>query len=471
MEFVASTPVIFGLIAFLMLKGPYRGLLPFAIMLPFGMMAAINLPTVGGMSLLAIDVAFFVMLMLVLLRRDVGKDIMTLMAPGSMALTLLLLLGYAVLSALFFPRIFAGATEVFSLSRSANENGISMVPLKPTNSNLSQLFRMCLQLGTFMIVAILIYRRPNADYLLKVIKWVTGVHVSLGVIDILTNGAGIAWILEPIRTANYALTLGQEMAGIRRMIGGFPEASSFGYFSLGLFGFWLSYFLSARSANDRSADICLALSAFVLLRSTSSSAYVGAAAFIFIFALLQFRKTSIRGPVLSILLVLAGLVPLLIASTYVSYALVPAVESYVDRSLLNKLESNSGIERMTWNIQALKNLTDTYFIGAGLGSLRASNWVAVTLGTLGLPGLLIYLAFFWRLFTASPTIGDVRTQHIVFALQMGCLAMLMRSLVVHATPNMSMLFFLMAGSVAGLCALKVPVTHGVLPIFRSRRTI
>lgn len=434
------------------MRGPYSGLAIFMAMLPFGMMAAVNLPAVGGTSILVTDAAMLTLFAMMLMRQDVGRDLAEIFTPGTMAMTLLGFLCYSILSTLFFPRVFEGATEVFSLSRIANEDGIVSMPLRPTTGNLAQLLRIMLTLGSFLVVAILVRRRPDSGALLHAVKIMTGVHVGLGIIDLLTNAAGLAFLMEPIRTANYSLTLGQELAGLNRMIGGFAEASSFGYYALGLFGFWLSHWLSERDSTGGSSGLWLALSAFALLRCTSSSAYVGAAGFCLVFSVVQLRRgsTSMSVPVAWILTILLAIIPLLIVGSYAAYSMVPSVTEFVDRSLLDKLSSTSGVERMSWNAQAFRNFLDTWLLGAGFGSVRASNWLLASLASVGLPGTVLFLAFYFRLFTADTTRQDAATARLVTAFKMGCLAFAMRSLVVHGSPNLGYGFFVFAGVVQGL---------------------
>lgn len=469
MQIVASTPIVLLLAAFLFVRGPYKGIVILAAALPFGMMAAFNLPAIGGMSITSTDLLLLTMFLLLLLRRDLVRDLAKLFSPGSMALTLALLLLYATMASLFLPRIYAGETIVFSLSRVANQDGIVSVPLTPSNANLSQLFRLSLALCAFLVIAVFVRRSADPGLILRAIKWATGVHFALGIIDVVSAEIGMSWIMSPFRTANYSLTLGQELVGIRRMIGGFPEASTYGYFALGLFGFWTSHFLSKRAAGETGSGIWLALATFALLRCTSSSAYVGAAGFLLVLVIIKMRSGDpalTRSGAAVLMSVLVAL-PLLVAGVYVAYQLVPSFEAFVDRSLLDKLSSDSGVERMSWNAQAFRNFLDTHMLGAGLGSVRASNWVAAALASLGLPGTIMLLVFYWRLFSSRPAFADRETEILVAALKMGCLALIMRSLVVHGTPNMGVLFFFMAGGVAGLAA----VTSGVRSKARVQQPI
>ena len=81
----------------------------------------------------------------------------------------------------------------------------------------------------------------------------TVVHVTLGCLDVMTALTGTAVPMEPIRTANYSILATDALQGIKRMISGFSEASSFGYYTLGLFGFWLVYWIRARDRRGAGA--------------------------------------------------------------------------------------------------------------------------------------------------------------------------------------------------------------------------
>lgn len=455
MQVVPSTFIALLLMVWMMRRGAYHGLAIFCVAIPFGMMAAFNLPAIGNTTILATDMVLLAMAMMLLLHRNFVTDFGRLLTPGQPGLPLLGFLLYAILATAFFPRLFAGQTEVFSIGRVANQIGIIMSPLSPGGGNLSQLLRMILSLLAFAATAMIVMRRPDHRLVLRAMLAVTLAHAILGITDVLTQMTHTSWVMAPIRTANYSLTLGQEMAGLNRMIGGFPEASSYGYLSLGIFGFWLGYWFHDRSKSPMPLAMML-LTLFLVIRGTSSSAYVGAALLIAIFAALRMRDMSkgrsglLDTRVAGALVVAVAGVPLLIMTAYLLYAMVPAFSDFVDRSLLTKLSSDSGVERMSWNIQALRNFWDTLTLGAGLGSVRASNWIAAVLGTTGLIGLGLLLTFLWRLFRTPIAHFDPATMQVAMALKMGLAGCMARALVVKATPNLDFIFFVMAGMLFGL---------------------
>jgi hypothetical protein len=472
MEQADSTPIVLAVSAAIVALGPRTGLMLLFAMVPFGMMAAFQLPALGGASIVGMDVAVVVLFFTLLFRAGTIPDLLRLGAAPSGRLLLLLLL-YATIVSLFGPRVFAGATDVFTIGRVDDDIGIVISPLAPSGGNMSQLMRFYLSVGAFAAAALVVMRRPDPALAMRAMVVVTVFHVGLGFVDILTNAIGRTDLLERIRTANYALTLGHRMAGLNRMIGGYPEASAFGYVALGLFAFWLSIWYAA--GRSRVAGLLALLSGFVLLRSTSSSAYVGLVLLLLVFAGARFA--AMRGGTVtrrSAAIVVAGLalLPTVMMGAYILYETVPAVTEYLDRSLINKVDSNSADERGSWDRQAFINFVETNLIGAGLGSVRGSSWIAANLGTIGLPGFLLNVAFLWALLRTRTDDLSPETRQVVTALKIGCVGFLMRALVVKATPNLDIVFYAMAGMIAGyaLAAARGPRPQGA-PAFQSRRAL
>lgn len=455
MTITSSTFIILFLMILMVRRGPYRGVLILFLLMPFGMMAAFSLPAFGNTTILGADLAVLGLGVMFLFRKSLATDLGAVFALKGPAIALLGFFAYAVIASLFFPRMFAGETEVFSIGRVANQIGIVMRPLSANIGNLSQLFRLVLSLTVFLVAVLAMMRRQDPALGLRAMTIVTVTHASLGILDILTQATNTAFILEPIRTATYALTLGQEMAGLNRVIGGFPEASSYSYVSLGLLGFWLNYWFHDRSGS-RLPLVLMLVMLFLVLRGTSSSAYVGLALLAIIFLTIQLRSMAYAGSgamdqrLILAMACIAAAAPAVAFGLYVLYSVEPGFASFIDRSLLNKLSSDSGVERMSWNRQALINFWDTYMLGAGLGSVRASNWIVATLATTGVIGSVLMGSFLWRLFRMPLSALSDDGRRLALALQMGCVGCLCRAVVVKATPNLDFLFFGMAGMIVGL---------------------
>jgi len=451
MQLVPSTILALAAIVILFAKGPRRGLWAFLALAPFGAAAAFNLPALGGATIGLKELTVVALVVVIWVTPDGPNRLLGTLRPGQPGFLLLLLMIVCALSAIFAPVVFRGATEVFSLSRSANTRGIISIPLRANTGNITQLFTMTLAALSFLVFATAFRIRPDARAVLTGMAVATGIHFVLGWLDILTGAAGLSVLMEPIRTANYAILDDVRMIGLKRMIGGFSEASSFGKFSLALFAFWLPCWVG--SPSSRLAQIMLAASAIVLLRSTSSSAYVALVVFLLGYGLFAATaRMQSMVPKRMVIVFFVGILTFWMAALaiYASYQLVDPVTAFLDRAILDKMDTQSGLERMSWNTQAFRNFTDTKLVGAGLGSVRASNWLIACLGSIGLIGTLLFLAFLTSLVRLPAQSEDPQVTIVITALKSACFAIFIAALLTSATPNLGVFFFTLAGLAAGL---------------------
>jgi len=454
MEIVATSFLAFALVIALAVQGPFRGMWLFMAATAFGAAAAFNMPALGGASILVADIAALTMFALVLLHRGGAAMIAGSARVGQPGFWLMLLIVLSIVVTLICPILFRGATEVFSLSRDLDDEGIVRIPLGPSTGNLTQLFRLLLGGAIFFALATVFRVRPDARVVLTAVAVTTTLNAALGWADVLTHAVGLPELLDTIRSANYAMLDAATMGGLKRMVGGFPEASSYGYFSLGLFAFWLQLWFGAPGHATRPTRIMLALSAVSVLRSTSSAAYVAILALVAVLVLAAAaanlrRQVSRRAVViafgLTVSTILGGL------GLVLAYQLMPQVQVFFDNVLLQKMEGDSGVERMSWNAQAFRNFLDTFGLGAGLGSVRGSSWLMATLASIGVAGTALYLAFILSVLLggAGRGGGDERAA-VIRALRAGCLGLVLSSLLTGATPDLGLIFFAFMGLAAGL---------------------
>lgn len=462
MQFLPSTFIAVALIGALLAVGLRRGLWIFFAMMPLGAAAAFNMPALGNASFGIKELAVIVVLGLVMVRPRGLDNLIGTLRPGQPGGIALVLFVYCVLSALWVPAVFSGATEVFAIARSANANGIRLVPLGPTTGNLTQLFALTLSLAAFLALATYSRTDPDPRRIERAVAVATALNLALGLLDIGSAAVGASYLMDPLRTANYSILSEAKMMGFKRMIGGFPEASSFGSFSMGLMGFWLHRYLI--DPKSRQALIMLLIALFCVLRSTSSAAYVAIVVYIAIYVI--YGVTTRMGSVLSKQIVVTAVLGILLVwhamiMIYAAYELVEPVTAFLNETLFDKLGSDSGVERMSWNAQALQNLFDTWLIGAGLGSGRASNWLLSTLGSVGLPGTALFVAFMVSLFRVPVKVPGSPAEVTVTALKWGCAATLVNELLIASTPNLGVFFFALAGLATGLARSTQVEARGV----------
>ncbi|MFC2966695.1 hypothetical protein [Acidimangrovimonas pyrenivorans] len=452
MQIVPTTFLALAVIVALAVKGPYRGLWLFLAVTPFGAAAAFNLPAAGGASIIMRDFCALALFVLLWMQKDAPARLLGSMRPFRPGFYLLLLVVFCTVAALFFPRLFVGQTEVFAIARVKNQSSIVSIPLRPTTGNLTQLFRIYIDAAAFFALATVFRQHPDGKVVVKGMAAATFVHVGLGILDVLSHDVGLPQLLDFLRTANYAMLTEVSMAGLKRMVGGFPEASAFGYYTLGLFGFWLHYWL--RAGRSALAAWCLLLTAFVLVRSTSSSAYVAAMAFLVAYAGFAVarhldRRINRRSAALTVGVAVTLWLAFLVLVA--AYELVGPVSDFLNRALFDKLGTASGVERMSWNAQAWVNFTETWLMGAGLGSMRASNWLLACLGSIGLIGTALFAGFFASLGRApAPAQLDPDRAAAIGGLKAGCFALLISAMLTAPTPDLGVFFFALAGLASGL---------------------
>ncbi|GGA09826.1 hypothetical protein [Neptunicoccus cionae] len=180
MQLVPSTLLALLLVVMLMKQGPQQGLHWFFIMSPFGAAAAFNMPAVGGASIGIIDLGGLVLFALVFSGSNGPARTVGTMRPGQPGFYLLLLTIYCIVTTLIFPRLFAYQTEVFGISRADNKTEIISVFLRPTTGNITQLFRLMLDVLAFFAVATLFRTKPDFDKVLNAMIAATVVNFMLG---------------------------------------------------------------------------------------------------------------------------------------------------------------------------------------------------------------------------------------------------------------------------------------------------
>jgi glycosyltransferase involved in cell wall biosynthesis len=187
--------------------------------------------------------------------------------------------------------------------------------------------------------------------------------------------------------------------GFKRIVGSFPEASTFAYFTVGFFAFCTKLWIDG--IRPRLTGALAALSLLALAFATSSTGYAATSGFLgllFASSLAQVLFRRVRRSTFVLVTVLPVLVAGGVIALRLDGPLWNTVNEVVDASIFDKMESSSGIERGKWNDQALANFFDTRGLGAGDGSVRASSFPLAVLGNIGIFGALTYSVFLLSMF-------------------------------------------------------------------------
>lgn len=437
-------PSIYGiLILLLALTVSANGMVYLAIITTlFGATAAAYATALGGANITpAVMVQIFVAWRVLRKEGITGfLEPMSFLKPGFWLLVLTI---WGVISAVAMPRFFQGQFMVNSLDRATGEFGLMVIA--PVSMNITQ--AMYAALGLFAFVAMRVtLQRPGAYPLVaKAVLWLAGLNVLAAVLDLAQYHLGAPPILFFIKNASYKL-LGGEVAGLMRISGTFAETSAFSQFTLTLLAFthtlWINKIYPKWSAPLSIASLGL------LLISTSGTAYVGLAicfAMAFTYAIAYFLQHGDIGKYrLYIWMAVLGVLGATAILLFVPSAL-DAVTDYFGVVIGKKVTSDSGAIRFAMNARAYDNFFESFGLGTGLGSNRASSFALVLLSNLGWMGVVLFGVFVW-----SVLMGKGRTQlppldaAVVLGARHAVLASLVAACVSAVVYDLGVVFYILA---------------------------
>ena len=270
---------------------------------------------------------------------------------------------WGVFTALIMPRLFAHTVMVMPLATDAIV--YKFQPLAPASTNINQAIYFIGNLVAFAFVASLV-RRPNQFRLAaRGLLLMCGVNVAIAVVDAMTYAAGIPQVLDFMRNADYSQLIAANVAGMKRLTGSFPEASSFAGWGVGLFAFALRLWRGGVFA-PLSGYIALAVLVAVIL-AFSSAGYVALGVYLIVVYSSNFVQASRalgqvnRSQYRRYILIAVGPVSALFAAMVLAIRpdLLEPVTAVFDASITTKLTSDSGVERMAWNMGGIRNIIET----------------------------------------------------------------------------------------------------------------
>jgi hypothetical protein len=169
--------------------------------------------------------------------------------------------------------------------------------------------------------------------------------------------------------------------------------------------------------------------------------------------------------------------PLLIAALVIAMILEGSLWSQAtqlaDQVIFTKAASDSGRERGAWNALAMQSLLDTHFLGAGVGSLRASSFPIAVLASVGVPGALLFVPFLYHVL-GKPIVAaepDGLRTDVRNAARVSAFALLVVTTLAGAFVDLGLPFFVFA-SLATAEARSAAAFHGlaaIRPRIRLRR--
>ena len=385
--------------------------------------------------------------------REAMDDFLAQFGPEKPGIWLAALTLYGVIGAIFIPQLLAGATMIVPLGTTSYGDTGSTVPLTTVSSNLTQSLYMIANVVCFGVTAALASSPSGLSAVLKGLLAYCVANLLFAFADLATYYTGTQSLLSFIRNANYTLHVDDEIAGMKRIVGSFTEASSFARTTLGAFGFLTTLWLAGY--RPYFTGIMAALSAVALIGSTSSTGMAGLPVMLLVVFLTGIHF-ALRDRISGSGLLAVTLAPLLIVLFVLYLALDEQMSrriyDYVDLVVLNKASSDSGIERSSWNAIGLQNFYDSNGLGVGLGTVRTSSFLVALLAGLGVPGTLFYVVFLVRSFVNRNPRDDQWRETVQTAARNGCLGLLVGDLVISPTVDQGLFFYMLAATGAALTA-------------------
>ncbi|MCJ2023081.1 hypothetical protein [Methylobacterium sp. J-067] len=313
---------------------------------------------------------------------------------------------YSVVGALVLPRLFAGVFEVVPVSAFSFGTDI----LRPSSGNFTQSCYMALSYATTLCFSIIGQSEAMREHFRRALLYAALGLVGTGLLDLVTYTLHIGSLLDPFRTASYSLLIDVEADGAKRVVGLMPEASTYGTACVGILSLMIFMRPLYRAGNSQAmALVAIAALSLMSMLSTSATAIVGIGVMggVYAFDLLarMIDPTNLRRAQLNIEISLIVVVAFALAvSLVVNPSMYDPVVSLVDKMVFQKASSASYAERSLWNRVGWEAFLDSGGIGAGLGSIRVSNWAISILGSTGVLGAILMFGFIvQQLVTVSRT--------------------------------------------------------------------
>jgi hypothetical protein len=386
--------VVIGLL--LLVRGSRTAMLSFAMFATLmGGSAALALPALGGSSIPPAHLALVFLLLRAILP---GPGQMAALAPSLRANAFLLAFAlYGSMSAWLFPWMFQGAAKVTPLRPGAVRQLYEVAPIHFSSQNITTsvylMGTMVAGLGAYVGAA-----RPGAARIILRTGIVIAItHATLGFLSVIAFGTPLQAMIEVFRNGHYA-QLDQSLAGVNRMSGIWPEASSFAAYGCGWFIFMSELWL--RGVRPRATGFAAAYLGLALAVSTSSTAYVGLGGYAMVGMLRNLLLPGSMSP-RKLTIVAAGVFAFIsLAMTLMVVApSVLATATKILRSMtVDKADSSSGLQRLFWAKQGLEAFFVSWGLGIGAGTFRSSSLIMAILGSMGVVGIVAFAGHMLRVF-------------------------------------------------------------------------
>lgn len=311
---------------------------------------------------------------------------------------LFLLLGYALLSVVVLPQAFEGKIMVWPQRPDLLNPGF--VPLSFTSGNVTQLLYLFIDVLIATCAAFLVTRGAiSYRGLLRAYLLGGYIAVALAFWQFASRIAGVPFPSAIIYSNPGWAIVNQLIGGVPRVQGPFSEPAALALYLSGLC--FSTMWLTAHGYRIMRVNLLLALAILAMLTSTSTTGLIilgiGLPLIVLFAAIRGDSAAVVRLMKTTATLLLAGLI--LMAPIFViKPSLVNSINDVVVATL-SKGDSQSYTERSGLDAAAVATIGQTYGLGVGWGSFRASSLVPGLLANGGVFGIAMIVWLAWRLGT------------------------------------------------------------------------
>lgn len=421
--------------------------------------AAILLPALGGSSVPPAIMA--TMLLAARCLMPLGDQPRALQDAVSSNSWLILFALYGALSALILPRIFEGVIDVMPLRPIKAKDPFVTYPLAYSTQNITVAVYLLMTMVGAIGAHMAAQRHGSEQIIARAAGAIGAGHAVLGFAGVAAAGTPAVAFFDFFRNGSYA-QLDQAVSGVVRVAGIFPEPSAYALYGFVWFVFNAELWQRGVAPRWTGAGAVALLAA--LLLSTSSTAYIGLAAYGVVLAV---RKILFPGtlPMAAMVAGIGSLI-LLVIGALVLRLVQPAVFDQVlgiaEKMTVGKSDSLSGMQRMMWAMQGWHGFIASGGLGVGAGSFRSSSLITAILGSMGVIGILSFLVHLARVLQPlrRSTYEPVSDPRIAAGAAAGWTATLMivPAALSAASPDPGLLWGLMGGMALGLRHHRSPAT-------------
>lgn len=378
----------------------------------FSTLAMVPTQFIGGVTFLPGPFAALALLFWALRKRGVSANLFSISVSPRGMLGLLLFTFTAVASAIFLPRIFAG--QVYIVPVRASEVGLHL--LRPSAQNITQAAYIVISFLTAIAVFAAVRLSPRSIYPAMLVAGI--VFIITGILDALFGNTAL---LDPFRTASYALNTHHTIGGMERIVGFTPEASAFGTSCMAMAGL-LHFLRPGIELTSRQKGLIYLVTLGLIgmaIASASSTAIVMLGFFCALAFLSGFFSFVIKRRAIGRRRMTAGLVVgafsvagAIFVASFMPELIQPAYGVF-EELILNKTTSDSYAGRSSWNASAWDAFKDTFGLGVGLGSARTSSWPIAVISNTGVFGTAFLAFFLAQIFVIHRNVSDIKLSRAV----------------------------------------------------------